>query len=153
MLGQRARALSSGAAGAERVRFRTIPRLAQADGFALLEVVMALVLLGVAMAAISGLLLAGIIGVQFSRQRTLAEQVAGGQIEAIRQMDYTKVGTTNGDPGGSLPATSAISLPGLKGTQTIQVVWMDDPVPTATGLMRTTSGSPSPFDGTPTRWS
>ena len=92
---------------------------------------MALVLLGLAMAAISGLLLAGIVGVQFSRQRTLAEQVAGGQIEAIRQMDYTKVGTTNGDPGGTLPATSAISLPGLKGTQTIQVVWMDDPVPTA----------------------
>ncbi len=105
--------------------------LGEADGFALLETVFALAILAAVMAAIAGLLTSGMVAVSFSRQRTVAEQVAAGEIEAIRQMDYTSVGTVNGNPGGPLPVSSTISIPGGQGTQTIQVVWMNDPVPTA----------------------
>ncbi|MFI5101405.1 MAG: hypothetical protein ACHQE5_12980, partial [Actinomycetes bacterium] len=61
-----------------------------------------------------------------SRQRVLAEQLASSQIESIRQLPYTSVGTVNGNPGGTVAATTNIAVGALKATETTQIRWVTD---------------------------
>jgi hypothetical protein len=97
----------------------------------MIETVTAIAILAFVLGSVVALLMSGIIGLGVTRQRTLAEQTAANEIEAIRQLPYASVGTVGGNPGGTLPASTTISEPGLQGTQTVQIVWVNDPVPTA----------------------
>ena len=65
----------------------------------------------------------------FSKQKVLAEQVAASQIEAIRQLPYTSVGTVHGNPGGTVQPTVAISTGSLSGTETTAIRWVTDAAP------------------------
>ncbi len=101
------------------------------SGFVLIETMIASTILAFVGVSVVVLMVTGVNSLGSSRQRTLAEQVAADQIEAIRQMNYGMVGVVNGNPGGTLAATTPVTMSGLHGTETIQVSWVSDPAPTA----------------------
>jgi Tfp pilus assembly protein PilV len=102
-----------------------------ASGFALLETVIALVLLEIVGMAAVGLISVSLRVENYSKQGVLAEQAAASQIESIRQLPYSSVGTLDGNPGGTVQPTMAISMSGLSATETTQIKWVNDPTPTA----------------------
>ena len=125
-----------------RARWRRV--LARESGFSLVEVVIALVVLEIVSASMVVLLTSSTAAVKIARFRTIAEQTAQGQIEAIRAMDYKDVGIVAGNPAGCLgvttptstcpnssypPATKAISNGGLLATMTTTVSYVNDPGP------------------------
>lgn len=101
------------------------------SGFALLELLVSIVIFSFVATAVASLLSSGVDTMGRARAQTLAEEIAASQLEAVRQMSYSNVGVVDGDPGGTLPATIPIAVSGLKGTETIQVSWVNDPAPTA----------------------
>ncbi len=70
-----------------------------------------------------------VVAQRYSRERTMAEQAAMTQIESIRSQDYTTVGTPNGNPNGTVPASSTISLRGTQGTLKSAITYVSDPTP------------------------
>jgi type II secretory pathway pseudopilin PulG len=111
-----------------RRRARTV---ADSSGFTLVEAVAAMVIFLIVAAALGGLLTSAIGGTKLARERTIAEQAAMDQIEAIRRMQYDSVGTTAGNPSGSIAPTQTISVRGLNATLTTQISWVNDPTPTS----------------------
>jgi Tfp pilus assembly protein PilV len=106
-------------------------RCGDVSGFALLETVIALVLLEIVGVAVVGLITVSLKVESNSRQGVLAEQAAASQIESIRQLPYSSVGTINGNPGGTVQPTTTVSLNGQSATETTQITWVNDPAPTA----------------------
>ncbi len=100
-------------------------------GFLLVETLIGMVLFAVISVATMAVLTSGIVSQGGSRQRTLAEQLAGQELERIRQLPYASVGLVSGNPAGSLAATTDLTSSGLAATLTRQVRWVDDPAPTA----------------------
>jgi type II secretory pathway pseudopilin PulG len=107
-------------------------RLARAsaeDGFGLVEMVMSTTLFLVISAPLVGVLLASVAQQKLAKERTLAAQTAQSAIETIRAMPYGSVGTTNGNPAGTVqPSQSASSfgIAGLDATVTTRISFMDD---------------------------
>jgi type II secretory pathway pseudopilin PulG len=110
----------------------------------MIEVVIALVLLEIVGGAMVTLLTSSTATVKLARHRTIAQQIALGQIEAVRAMDYKDVGIVSGNPSGCLgvttpttacpnssypPATQNVNNGGLVGTMTTQVSYVNDPGP------------------------
>jgi prepilin-type N-terminal cleavage/methylation domain-containing protein len=110
---------------------RYLLRLRGDSGFTLIEVVFAMILFAGLAAAMAGLLTSAVSANKFARQRTLADQAALEQIEAIRRLDYDDVGTVLGNPPGVVAATTTITKTGLDATITIQIRYVDDPTPTS----------------------
>ncbi len=106
----------------------TLPA-AREQGFALIEVVFALALLGIIGTALIGVLTSATAASKLARQRTVAEQTALNAIETIRSMDYDLVGIVNGNPPGTLAATQSVNKGGLIGAQTTSVSYVNDPGP------------------------
>jgi hypothetical protein len=80
-------------------------------------------------APLVGVLLASVAQQKLSRQRTLATQAAQTAIESIRALPYNSVGTTNGNPAGTVaPSQPAnqFGIPGLDATVTTRISFMDD---------------------------
>jgi Tfp pilus assembly protein PilV len=100
-------------------------------GFTLVESLMAAVLLVMVGTSLSGMLASSIVTYKSSRERTLAEQLAMDQIEAIRRMPFSSVGLPNGNPSGTLQATRAIDVTGLHANINLQVSYVDDQTPNA----------------------
>ena len=75
-------------------------------GISLAEVLIALVLLSIVGAAMVTLLTSATAATKLARHRTIAQQAALGQIEAIRAMDYNDVGIVSGNPAGCLGVTT-----------------------------------------------
>jgi Tfp pilus assembly protein PilV len=111
------------------VRLRRL--LAGERGLSLIEAVMAMALFVGVAAALGGLLTSAISANRVARERTVAEQVVVDQIESIRRLPYSDVGTVSGNPPGTVAATRSINVRGLKGTVTTQVAFVDDPTPTS----------------------
>jgi hypothetical protein len=108
-----------------------LPAIPDAGGFALIETVIALAILAFVSVSVMGLLTSGITSLSLSRQKTIAEQLAAAQIESIRQLPYSSVGTTAGNPRGTVTPSQSISTNGLRATETVQIKWVNDPAPTA----------------------
>lgn len=123
---------------------RLLRLLEDERGISLAEVTIALVLLAVVGAAMVTLLTSATAATRLARHRTVAQQAALGQIEAIRAMDYNDVGIVAGNPAGCLgvttpttrcpnssypPATASISNGGLLATLSTQVSYVNDPGP------------------------
>ena len=107
-------------------------RLAAEGGFSLIEAVMAMALFVGVATALAGLLVSSIASYDLARERTIAKQVAMKQIEEIRQMPYAQVGTSPGNPPGTLPPTVDVSGQlGLDATMTLQITYVNDPIPTS----------------------
>ena len=110
---------------------RYLLRLRGDAGFTLIEAVFAMILFAGLAAAMAGLLTSAVSANKFARQRTLADQAALEQIEAIRRLDYDDVGTVLGNPPGVVAPTTTITKTGLDATITIQIRYVDDPTPTS----------------------
>ena len=127
----------------QRVR-RLSRRLAGERGISMVEVVIALVLLEIVGASMVMLLTSATAATKLGRHRTVAQQAALSQIEAIRAMDYKDVGIVAGNPAGCLgvttpttacpnssypPATANLNNGGLLATLSTQVSYVNDPGP------------------------
>ena len=100
------------------------------SGQLLVETLIAITILVILSTAGIAVLASGVLSQSLSRQRTIAEQLALQDMEAIRQLGYTNVGTLTGNPHGTLAASQAISSTvGLTGTLKRQITWVDDPAP------------------------
>ena len=100
------------------------------SGQLLVETLIAITILVILSTAGIAVLASGVLSQSLSRQRTIAEQLALQDMEAIRQLGYTNVGTLTGNPHGTLAASQAISSTvGLNGTLKRQITWVDDPAP------------------------
>jgi len=120
-------------------RERSLVRaLGSADGFGLIETVIALSIFAIVSVSVMGLLTGSINSVSLARQKTLAEQVAASELESIRADASTTsgyandLGTVNGKPGGIYPNMQYnLSANGLTYNEQIQISWVNDPAPTA----------------------
>jgi len=107
-------------------------RLRAQAGFTLIEVLLAGVMLAIVSVPISAIISQGAAIAKLSRERTGADQLAQTEIEAVRALAYTSVGTVNGNPAGSLTASTPAGLPGGEAvTISRAVTWVADPIPTA----------------------
>jgi hypothetical protein len=113
-----------------RVTIRIARRLRQEVGFTLIEVLLAGVMLAIISAPISAILSQGAVIAKMARERTGADELAQTQIESLRAIPYTQVGIVNGNPSGSLAASTSTKLPsGEAVTVAYQVNWVNDKVP------------------------
>ncbi|HEY2776501.1 MAG TPA: hypothetical protein VGI77_01245 [Gaiellaceae bacterium] len=74
---------------------------------------MAMVVFAIVATGIVGALVSSASFTTLSKERTIAEQGVSNQIEKIRALDYNSVGTTTGNPSGSL--VSPIAFNGVNG--------------------------------------
>lgn len=113
-------------------------------GVTLIEAVAALSLFAVVAAALIGLLSSAISANTFSREKTAGEHIVNDQMEWIRSQDYNDVGTTSGNPTGTIAATglkcptpaatcdtNPVSSRGVNANVTTEVRYVDDPAPTS----------------------
>jgi prepilin-type N-terminal cleavage/methylation domain-containing protein len=105
-------------------------RLRSERGFTLVEIVVGMVLLAIVTVPIAGVMTASVKAHEVAQERTLAEQAAAQQLEAVRALPYTSVGTIDGNPPGTLAASKTISAPGISATLTTKVSFVSDPTPT-----------------------
>jgi Tfp pilus assembly protein PilV len=108
---------------------RTCLRPSDEAGFTLAEVVLGLAIFLIVATALGGLLVSATLTYGQSRERTLAVQAAMQQLEVIRRMPYENIGVANGNPPGTIAATKAITLTGIKATMAVQVRYVDDQTP------------------------
>jgi type II secretory pathway pseudopilin PulG len=108
-------------------RLRTAAR---EDGFTVLEMLWAAMLLAVIAGPLVGVLMASNNSQSQSRERTVAEQAATAQIESIRRLPYASVGIVNGNPSGSVVGSQPLRATGLSATMRTQITYVNDPTPT-----------------------
>ncbi len=108
------------------------------DGFSLIEVTMAAVVLAILATALIGLLQSAVAANGLARQKTVAQQMAQDQVEYIRKLDYqTEIGLTTGwncpssqglsPVAGIVPPTKAVTVRGTDATMTTNICLVDDP--------------------------
>ena len=95
----------------------------------MIETVMALTLFLIVGAALVGMLTSATAAGTLARQRTVAQQAALNQIESIRSMSYDSIGLVNGNPPGTVAATTSINTGGLIATATTTISYVNDPGP------------------------
>lgn len=109
---------------------RIAGRLAHGQrGFSMAEVVVAIMIFEFLGAGIIGMLTSTTAATRLARQRTLAHQAALSRIESIRAMSYDSVGIVDGNPSGSVAATSSVDTGGLQATVSTQISYVNDPTP------------------------
>jgi Tfp pilus assembly protein PilV len=74
-------------------------------GQSLVEALVAMLAFAIVATGIVGMLVSSTSITTLAKQRTVAEQGVSNQIELIRAMDYNSIGTTSGNPAGSLQAS------------------------------------------------
>lgn len=98
------------------------------EGFALVEVVVAITIFTILALAFMMTLLSAMGAYQVSRTRTLAEQVATEQVEQARKLPYDQLGTKGGNPPGTLDASRDVSVGAVRFTVRTRVSFVDDPL-------------------------
>lgn len=103
------------------------PESSHQRGFTLIESLVGLGLLLIVMSAVLALYYSGIQAVGIARARITAIALANEQLELVRNLPYSQIGTTTGWPTGSLLATKTIDQNGLRFTVTTYPKYVDDP--------------------------
>ena len=101
-------------------------------GIGLVEAVIAMSLFLVAGTALADVLSSSATSHGFTMDQTLGQQAADAQIENVRALPYDSVGTTGGNPPGSVAPTqpaSAVGVTGLAATVTTSIHFVGDGVP------------------------
>jgi type II secretory pathway pseudopilin PulG len=106
-------------------------RLRGESGFSLTEAIMAMVVFTLVSAALGAILTGAVSTNRRSHERTIAQQLATDKIEGIRQLGYDDVGTTSGNPPGTVVTPDAIATRGLNGTVTTRIEYVADATPTS----------------------
>lgn len=107
-----------------------LARNAQAStqtGSTLLDVVVGTAILLTVFVGFFGVLQLGTRLATDNKSRTGALALALERIEFIRSLDYASVGTSGGDPLGTLAQNEAIVLNGISYNRRTHIVWIDDP--------------------------
>ncbi len=107
-------------------------RLRVEAGFGLIEAVIAMSLFLVVSTALSEVLTTSVNSHGFTMQQTLGQEAADAQIEDVRALPYDSVGTTSGNPPGSVAATesaSAVGISALSATVTTSIHYVGDGIP------------------------
>ncbi|MFC1626652.1 prepilin-type N-terminal cleavage/methylation domain-containing protein [Patescibacteria group bacterium] len=97
------------------------------SGFTLIEIVVAIGVLGIFFATTALLLQQILEGIARSRIRTTAMSIAQEKMELARNLPYTDVGTVGGIPQGNIEQNEEIIINGLTFTITTTVTYIDDP--------------------------
>lgn len=97
------------------------------DGFTLIEILVAIGLLGIFFTAVTLILHQVLTNIGESRVRTTALALAQAKMEIIRNLPYASVGTVGGIPSGPLLPTENLVIGGQTFTVTTSVVFIDDP--------------------------
>ncbi len=107
-------------------------RLRAEAGIGLVEAVIAMSLFLVAGTALADVLSSSATSHGFTMDQTLGQQAADAQIENVRALPYDSVGTTGGNPPGSVAPTepvSAVGVTGIAATITTSIHFVGDGVP------------------------
>lgn len=102
-----------------------VHRTRSQDGFGLVELLIATMVLAFALMGFAAILGAAVRENVKGRKRTEAQQLATSAIERYRAMGYDDVGTVGGNPVGLIPATTAAG----RYTVTTKVKYVNDAVP------------------------
>ncbi len=116
------------AAAARRPGTRTLDEA----GFGLVEAVIAMSLFLVVSTAMAGILTSSVNSHGFALEQTLGQEAADAQIEDVRALPYDSVGTTSGNPPGSVTPSepaSAVGITGLDATVTTSIHYVGDGIP------------------------
>ncbi len=122
-------AFHAAAAHSRALLRRARARSADESGQSLMEVVLAMMIFAIVASAMIVLLLSALKASNRSRQKTLAQQAAATQIEQIRNLQYSDIGNTAGNPPGTVPLTTTLTLNGLSATRTTKITYVNDPTP------------------------
>ncbi len=99
------------------------------QGFTLIEMLLAMVILAILVVGIGSVLTSAIAATTVARERTGAEQCANRQAELVRSTAYDKIGTPSGNPPGVISATAACD--GVLATANLTISYVNDPTPTS----------------------
>jgi general secretion pathway protein I len=97
-------------------------------GFSLIEVVVAILILGVALVGLTEGVTAALVSSKTSERQTTAAQLAAGQIETVRATGSYEDGQTDGDFGDQFPRyswTQTISSADIPGLHDVEVMVQD----------------------------
>jgi prepilin-type N-terminal cleavage/methylation domain-containing protein len=92
-------------------------------GFTLIELLVALAILAVAAAAFVPAFTYIAQANQQNKVRMTASSIAAGVVEEIRALPYDSIGTSGGNPSGSIPQTQTVSAGGILFTVETQITW------------------------------
>lgn len=92
-------------------------------GFTLIELLVALAVLVIAAAAFVPALTFAVKANQNNKLKMTANSIAAGVIEEIRALPYENIGTTGGNPAGTIPQTGSISVGGTAYKVATAITW------------------------------
>ena len=123
--------------------------LAEDDGISLVEILVSIVILGVALAAFAATAIQSLTTITRDEQYVRANQLASDELEGLRALQWDAVGFYANDPGytatagdgaqtvtlgssrppgaGGLLPTQTITRDGIAYTVDVEIVWLDDP--------------------------
>lgn len=96
------------------------------QGFTLLEVVIAIFILGTVVAGMFGLFLITVRGAQTGERRIVAVALANERMEMVRNLPYLQVGTVGGIPAGAIPQETTITRNGQAYVVKTDIRYVDD---------------------------
>lgn len=110
------------------------------NGFLLIEMLIAIMIFFIAATAFIPLLIYITDGTQFNKVRLVATKLASSQIEYIRSLPYSQVGSVAGNPSGNIAHIVPTVLNGITFTTTTDITWVNDPSDDVSGA------DPIPYD-------
>jgi len=110
------------------IRNRLLRAARREAGITLIETLFAIAIFGVVATSLIGVLTSATAADGLARQRTIALQLAQQQVEYVRQVDYTHVGVSGGNPNGVVVGTTTKRVMGLWYTLKTTIRWVNDPV-------------------------
>lgn len=96
-------------------------------GFALVEILVAIGILGVFFVTVALIVQQVIENIGYSRVRATGLTVAQERMELLRNLSYTSVGTINGIPSGPIEQTENVTINSLTFTLKTTITYVDDP--------------------------
>jgi hypothetical protein len=104
-------------------------RVGAEDGFTIIEMLAASMILLTVSAPLLAVLSSAAVAQRLAQQRTGAEQLAAAQIEQVRATSYDLIGTTNGNPPGNFAPTQSTTSGGTAVQMRTKIGYVNDPIP------------------------
>lgn len=96
-------------------------------GFSLIDVVVGIALMLVLFLALFGILRASLVLSTLVKAKSAATEIASTQIEYLRGLSYSSLGTVGGIPAGNVPQTSTTTIDGISYNVRTLIEYYDDP--------------------------
>jgi len=96
-------------------------------GVTLVEVIIAVAVFSIIVTAFYLAINVVLDTVEISRRKTVSTNLANEQMEILRNMPYADIGTVDGNPSGTIPASQTKMVDGLQYTVNTYISYVDDP--------------------------